>query len=72
MIEGSLLRATGTALRTGVPGACVATLLDDGTMFMMRSTNGPPLPVFEAGASAAGPHCIGLIMPQSAASQRPA
>ena len=53
-VEGRLLRATGTALRTGVPSAFVVTQRDDGAMFVLRSTHGAPFRAFEAARSGAG------------------
>lgn len=46
-VEGRLLRATGTAVRSSVPSAFIASLRDDGQLFLMRSTNGAPFRAFE-------------------------
>jgi hypothetical protein len=53
-VNGRLLHATGKAVRTGVPSAFVATLRDDGALFVMRSTNGAPFRVFQGSAGGAG------------------
>ncbi len=51
-VEGRLLHATGKAVRTGVPSAFVASLDDDGRLQLMRSTNGAPFYLFDAGSVA--------------------
>jgi OOP family OmpA-OmpF porin len=53
-VDGRLLRATGTAIRTGVPSAFMAALRDDGALQVMQSTNGAPFYLFEGGAAGQG------------------
>lgn len=52
-VDGRVLRATGQAVDTGVASAFVASMRDDGSMLLMRSTNGAPFRPY-AGARAAG------------------
>lgn len=52
-VEGRLLRATGSHPKTGVPSAFVAALRDDGTLQVIRSSNGAPFYLFSGSAVAA-------------------
>lgn len=52
-VDGRVLRATGQAQSNAVPSAFIASMRDDGSMVLMRSTNGAPFRPF-AGARAAG------------------
>lgn len=57
-VSGRLLQAAGKIDKSGVPSVFVAALQDDGTMQMLRSTNGAPFYLFAATAKDAGvPTC---------------
>lgn len=53
-VTGNILRALGTAQRTGVPSQFILGVRDDGSLFGVRSSNKAPFALYEGAQAAAG------------------
>lgn len=58
-VSGRILRATGATSDSGVRSSFIAGIVDDGSLYMLRSTNGAPFQLHtgERAAAGRGPAC---------------
>lgn len=56
-VSGNLLRATGKAASTGVKSAFIAAVRSDGSLQLLRSTNGAPFKLYTGASGAGGASC---------------